>query len=60
MMERVFRPTPEELREKEKTKPKGKKKSKGQPEKKKMTEAKEMCRTRAYLFFFFGCWTDSL
>eukprot|EP00268_Persea_americana_P019920 TRINITY_DN20265_c1_g1_i2.p1 TRINITY_DN20265_c1_g1~~TRINITY_DN20265_c1_g1_i2.p1 ORF type:complete len:113 (-),score=19.93 TRINITY_DN20265_c1_g1_i2:208-546(-) len=58
-LERVFRPTPEELREKKKTKPKGKKKRKGQPKKKKMTEAKEMWRTRAYLFFF-GCWTDFL
>lgn len=52
-MERIFRPTPEELREKEKTKQKGKKKSKGKLKKKKMTEVEEMCRIRAYLFFFF-------
>ena len=52
-LERVFCPTPDELREKEKTKQKGKKKSKGHPKKKKkMTEAKEKCRTRAYLFFW--------
>ena len=52
-LERVFCPTPEELREKEKTEPKGNKKSNGQllKKKKKMTEAEEICRTRAYLFF---------
>ncbi|RWR73278.1 serine/threonine-protein phosphatase 7 long form [Cinnamomum micranthum f. kanehirae] len=49
-LERDFRSTPKELREREKTKQKGKKKSKGQP-KKKMTEAEEMCRTHAFFLW---------
>ena len=54
LLDRVFRPTLEELREGEKIKQKGKKKTKGQ-QKKKMTEGEEKCNTRAYLFvFFFG------